>query len=460
MTAAARRGTITLAILLTPILGAGPAAGRSAPDPDPAGAAPLTLKEAVEASLRHFPTVRGSRADLRGAEADLTREHGAWLPDLNLRGSATRYQEPTIVYPIHSFGPDAFPPLNRTVFQGGAYLNYTLFDGGGRMKRVDEARDRVGAAEASLAGSESELVAQVAEKFLEVLSRRRTLDAHDRRLDALRSERDRVDRFMAAGRAARVDSLRVEAALAGAEAQRVQLAGDLAVSQRDLAGLTGILPPRTSAGNLVPVALADTALAPGDTLVARAFRANADVRRAERSAAAARAATGAAKSVRYPRLELTGGYQVWSDPDGNSSNEWNAAVQVTQTLFTGGEVAGRIRKAEAGRTAADEGVRLARITTRRAVLQAADRVRAADARVRSLAAAAGRYDEVARVEELALTAGTGTQTDYLTAEADLLAARAELAEARRAAAAARVELARLTGELDPGWLDTHLETER
>lgn len=423
-----------------------------------AAAQELTLREAAEHALGFFPTVQSAKAALAGADADLARERGAWFPDITLRGSVTRYQKPEIVYPIHSFS--TFPPFNRTVLQGGAYLQYMLFDGGGRLNRVREARQAADASASALTGSESTILSQVTAKFLEILSRREALDAHDRRLDALQAERDRVLQLRAVGRVAKVDSLRVEAALAAAQAERVQLAGDLALSERDLTGLTGIPQDRTRAGNLAGVALADTALAPADSLVARAFATNPDVRETAGRAAAARAGAAAAKASRFPTLNLDAGYQVWSDPDGNSTNEWNAAVRVTQPLFTGGELSGRIRKSAAARTQAEEGLRLARISTRRAVLQTADRVRETEVRTASLAAAVARYDEVARIEALALHAGTGTQTDFLSAEADLLSARASLAESRRAEITARVELARLTGALTLDWLADTLETER
>ena len=48
--------------------------------------------------------------------------------------------------------------------------------------------------------------------------------------------------------------------------------------------------------------------------------------------------------------------------------------------------------------------------------------------------------------------GSGTETDYLDAEAALLSNRAALVQARNAEIAARVELARVTGQLDAGWL--------
>ena len=64
-----------------------------------------------------------------------------------------------------------------------------------------------------------------------------------------------------------------------------------------------------------------------------------------------------------------------------------------------------------------------------------------------------------RIEKLSLEAGSGTQTDYLRAEADLLAARAGWIEARHGEVTARAELARVTGALDRAWVARNLEDE-
>ncbi len=60
--------------------------------------------------------------------------------------------------------------------------------------------------------------------------------------------------------------------------------------------------------------------------------------------------------------------------------------------------------------------------------------------------------EVARIRQLSLQVGSGTETDYLEAEAALLSNRASLVQARHAEMGARVELARVTGELTTEWL--------
>jgi outer membrane protein TolC len=80
-----------------------------------------------------------------------------------------------------------------------------------------------------------------------------------------------------------------------------------------------------------------------------------------------------------------------------------------------------------------------------AIDRALSGIREARARVESLVIAVARAEEVARIEQLLLETGSGTQTDFLSAEADLLAIRADLVDARHAEIAARVDLARVTG---------------
>jgi len=454
-----------LALLaLTGLLAAVPARAQSVASPgalatpladEPSG--PLTLGEAARAALQHFPTVRGARAELSGAQATVGEQKAARYPSLKLNGSATRFEEPSIVYPIHAFGLDGFPPLNRTVYQSGLAAAYTLFDGGGRGARVREAEEQNLAAEASLQGSEQDLLAQVATKFAEILARCEVLRANERRLESLRSERARVTKFLEAGKAAKVDSLRVEAALASAQAESLRLAADLALSERDLTGFTGIPRERTRAKNLVAFALADTSLAPVDVTIAQALEENADLREARARAAAATAGARSARGAYWPQLSVVGAYQIWSDPDGNSTGEWNAGLQLTQNLFTGGAVSSRAAQRDAANRRAEESVRLAHIQTGRGVQAAHDRVRETTAGVRSLRTAVVSHEEVARIEALSLDAGSGTQTDYLAAEADLMNARAKLAEAEHARIAARLELARLTGEISTEWLARHME---
>jgi outer membrane protein TolC len=86
--------------------------------------------------------------------------------------------------------------------------------------------------------------------------------------------------------------------------------------------------------------------------------------------------------------------------------------------------------------------------------------REAEARVAAGTTAVAHFEELKRIEQLRLETGAGTELDFLRAEADLRQAQAALLEARHALLLSRIELARLTGELDLDWLAEHLEEVR
>jgi len=83
-------------------------------------------------------------------------------------------------------------------------------------------------------------------------------------------------------------------------------------------------------------------------------------------------------------------------------------------------------------------------------------VTAARASAAALQTAVDQSAEVERIRQLSLQVGSGTETDYLQAEADLLSNRASLVQARHAEMAARVDLARATGELSEAWVERML----
>lgn len=428
-------------------------------DATPDGATRLTLRAAVERALGHHPTIGIARAGADEARAAKGEALAARFPSLRVSAAGTRYDEPSIVSPIHGFSPGSFPPFNETVLNGSATLSYTLFDGGARGGRINQARALLRSSESALDDASQSLAWRVIRTYLDVVARHGVLDAHDHRLEALRSERSRILQRFEVGRAAEVDRLRIEAALASAEADQVQASIALDAAERDLARLIGGTQEDADAARLVPVALVDSTVAPRDSLRAEALGRSAALLRAQYESAAAGAAAGAARGARWPTLKLSGSYAYFADPDGYHADEWNGALALTYDLFTGGAKTSAIRRAGAARRAARERVRQATLELDHDLDRALALNRESRARVASLGSAVARYAEVARIEHLLLESGAGTQTDYLNAEADLLTARASLATARADRIAARAELARVVGALNLGWIDQNLEPE-
>jgi outer membrane protein len=441
-------------LALMALAGLLPAAGRAAEAP-PAG---LTLPAAVERALERFPSVAAARAQQRQAQEGLAATEGARGPRGVINGSAIQYEKPVAVTPIHGFSPGQLPDFDRTILQGQFSTSYTLWDGGATGARIAVASSQVNGAEAALGAAEQDLAERVAAAYLTALGKARTLAAYDQRLAALEAELARARRLLDAGKAPQVEVIRAEANLANARSQRVSLAAALDNAERDLARLLDVPVEETRAARLAPAGLKDPATPDREALARAAIERSPAVAQARARLAMAEADVTLAESALRPELRAVANLNDWASSRGNAATEWNAGFQVTVPLFDGGTVRHRIAQAQAGRAAAAEQVRLAEAQVREAIDRAAAAAEEAQGRIESLARAADRYAEVARVQKLLLDNGAGTQTDYLAAEADLLTARASLAEGEQAVVLTRVDLARAAGRLTLDWLSANLET--
>jgi outer membrane protein len=440
--------TPTAPPIATP-LATGPPGGAS---PAPATAS-LSIVEAIARALANAPPVAAARAAEAAARAQLAEATADLAPILGLMGSAFRHQKPALVTPIHGFTPGLLPSFDRTVLQGTLQLRYDLWDGGLRSGRIAERKARLEAAEAATAAAEGAAGSRAVAAYLALLTLDEQLAAHGERDAALAAERNRVEQLLAVGRAAPVDVLRVEAAQAAAAADRVGLAAARDRSGRDLQRLLGEDPRSGPLPPLAPATLGVAEPPPRDDLLARALAGSGEVERARRELRAAEAAVGAARAARAPALRAEGNVLAFAGGNGDEAAEWNAGLRVALPLWDR-HVAARVALAEAGRSAAAAGVRLAEDAVGGALDAAWADLAAARARAGSLAEAEAKNAEVVRIERLRLGAGAGVEADYLRAEADLLASRAAAVEARHRVAAARAELARVTGELSAAWVES------
>jgi outer membrane protein TolC len=417
----------------------------------------LTLHQAVELALDQHPTVRAARAAVAEARASAGQAAADRLPYLGMQATATRFQEPMIVAPFHALDLTSPPEFDRTLLQGSLQLGYTVFDGGARGARIDGARASAAAADERLAAVRMELIAAVTRAYLAVLSADGVRRASEASLDALRAERDRAVQFFEEGRAARVELLRVDAAIAQAEATHHTVAARLDAAEHALARLVGVA--RANAADLRPVALAVApSAAPRAALLGRLDERDPDVAEAARRLEAAESARRTARAGWYPTLQLVGGYLAFGSAAGDVTAEWQAGLKLTYALFSGGARSHAVAAADARAALARERYELARLESANRLDAVLTEVRALEARVAATARAAEHLDEVVRIEGLALETGAGTQTDFLRAEAQRHEARAQLVEARHAHIAALVDLARATGDLSAAWLAERLES--
>ncbi len=407
-------------------------------------------------TLESHPFLLGGVARQRAAEEAHRVSSGERFPSLSLQGTATQFEEPMVVTPIHGFEPSLIPPFDETLFRAGAVVGYTVFDGGGRGARISASAARATAAQSDLAAARQELIGQVAVSYLGVLLARDQLAAHDQRIAALESELDRAQDLLAVGRAPQVEVLRVEAALADARADRIRTTTMRRVAEGDLGRLVGLPDGLLRDWTLREVTLLDDADPDRSELFSQSVAANPSVQRARDDLTASEAAVSIARGARRPNIDLQAAYVDQGSLEGHFTAEWNVGLAVSVPLFTGGRLSHGVSQAEALREASREGVRLAELKAASGVDRALAAWEEAEARSTSLRVAVDRSSEVARIERLRVDTGVGVQTDYLQAEATLLSLRVALSEAEHGAVLARIQLAKAVGGLDESWLAENL----
>ena len=257
-----------------------------------------------------------------------------------------------------------------------------------------------------------------------------------------------------------MDLLRVQAALSRAEAGRVSARARLDVAVQELRRLTGLGASDLQSGSPLPLRLSQARVPDRTEALTRAKGGSPPLEAARRGVLAAEAGRSEAKASRLPNLQLGARYAEYGTIEGDFTWEWQATFQLSYPLFTGGGRTNVIRRAEAEERRAIEALRLTELQMESGIDRALAVVQEAGALKEALAAAAEQSEEVARIEHLALEAGAGVQTDYLTAEAELFRARAALTQARHGEIAAAVQLARAMGDLSVTWLEQNLEIVR
>jgi outer membrane protein len=437
---------------LAAFLAAGPLAG-------PVHAQLLTLGEAADAALASHPSVRAARARVDGADAVRQAARAAFLPTVVGTSALVRHAEPMVVAPLHGFDPMNPPSFDRTLVQSQLAMEVTLFDGGARRTRVRAAEAAEGALGFQEDATEQALLEAVAAAYTGALAAREMRAAAVRQVRALAAEEERAGQRFREGTAARVELLRAAAALQEARAQLATAEAAVGLAERGLARLMGLAPASLAERELTDV---HPTVGEASPLATGAGAASMEprVEAARRALHAAQARLAQERAGRLPSLKGSAGLLNFGSGAGDYATEWQAGVRVSWPLFTGGARTAAIRRAEADVRVAEEELRQAELATDSELDAAEAALAEARARGEALAAAVAQWAEVARIEALSLEAGSGTQPDYLRAEAALFQARSGNARARYDEILALVGRARAQGSLDREWMDQALEARR
>ena len=406
----------------------------------------LTLGDVIDLALRNNPVTRVSWAAARAAAATYGSTRGAFLPTVTASATASR----TKSVPINGGRS-----IERSQVNPSLALSYLLLDFGGRSGSVDEARQRLFAADLTHNATIQAVVLQVETAYFTYMANLALLGAERSAIAEAQANLAAAQQRDSVGLATIADVLQARTALSQERLNFESIQGSLQTARGNLASAMGIpanvaydLGPLSSA---VPVRSVSVTV---DSLIADAVARRPDLAAARATAAAAAADVRVVRSAELPALTLgsTAG-RTYSDPANYGGGSYGLTLGVSVPLFSGFsrqyDVAAARARADAALAQADvlrQQVTTQVFTSYYALQTAGQRVSTADdllaSAQQSEQVAAGRYRE-----------GVGSIIDLLTAQTALANARAQQVQSRWQWYTALAQLAH-----DSGVLGTRGET--
>lgn len=294
---------------------------------------PSTLKDAVERAVLQNPEVKFKYQNLEAARGEQDAAKGAWRPRVDVEAATG---------PRNTLTPALASPLSYMGSTASIQLRQTLFDGYATASEVRRLGHNRQVAYYDLLNASDQLALETARAYLDVQRYRETLalarDNYATHLDVHRKISSRVS----AGVGRRVDLEQASGRMALAESNWLTEASNLHDVSARYERLTGEalapnLEPTPSLDKFLPArarvlsdAIANNPEFLGAVSTIRAYRADADVRRA----------------ANWPTLELRVLQSLERNQNGIAGNYRDSALQVVlnYNLYRGGTDSARIRQ--------------------------------------------------------------------------------------------------------------------
>ncbi|HEV7990561.1 MAG TPA: TolC family protein [Gemmatimonadaceae bacterium] len=402
----------------------------------------LDLTTVVARALVASPAIAQSEAGLRVARSGLRVSGGAYLPSLSLSSAALRSNVLTATGspsggPIGGSGADAY--------SAGISSSLELFTGGRRGAEQARARSDLSAATASDRSQEFLVTLLAKRSFYEALRGSELLGASAARVAraerGLRYAQDRVR----AGTATKSDELRARLELTTARQQQLAARDTLQTAAFALGRVVGADVP---IGARAPATLELGPLALSDSDITRLAVASAPAVETAQAAQQASAATvRASRSLYFPDIRLTSGYN-WARQSavvGAVRPGWQVAVGTTLPLFNGFQREDAVTRAEANAQVAQATALDVRRQVRSDAARLLSGLHLAEQSIRLAEEAVSAAQEDLRVQTERYRAGISTSLEELTSQLALTQAELGRVAARYNYAVTRATLEALVG---------------
>jgi outer membrane protein len=344
---------------------------------------PLSLQQAIAATLQSNPDLRAAQAGQRESEAHVSEARASYFPRVDFVEAWQRGNNPVFVFgsllsqqrfTMANFALDALNhPDPLTNFHAAFTVDQPIYDSS-RIAGIKSAGLGKQIAAASVAEARADLALATTRAYGDVLQATANRAAAAAAVAAAREDLARAQHSRDVGMASEADVLSLQVHLAQMQEREIRATSGVAVASAQLNRLMGAPLDR-------PVTLADPGLAPVTVPAAAdaeksAVENRAAFKRAALQVSLAETARSAAKQAFLPQAYFQGMYELNGHTFGDRASAWMIAGQIRFNLFAGFGDKARLsaateaeQRARAERDSAESGLKL-EVQNARAQLEA------------------------------------------------------------------------------------------
>jgi outer membrane protein TolC len=404
---------------------------------------PLTLGECIEIALQRSPLIKSSELDIEASKEALKGSKGAQFPKLDLNASYLHENRP---FPyIQTEGPTVPAITSQNIHTWAFALRMPIYQGGrlsGQVK-ISEIDNAIQSSKKDF--TSQDVISNVTNAFNKILQLKEVMKANEKSVEALDGQRKNTELLLKAGRAPKVELLRIEVQFASEQQNLIRAKEAINRARYNLAYFMGVdgreLPD--VAGKLAANEKVESKEI--DDLIKN----RPDIIAAMQKVEQAKTRVDVAASSRYPSLDAVGNYGQRS---GAAIDErktvWEAGVLASINIFDAGIISSNIGREKALQRRAEEELRQTKLKGRLEVDNALSLLKESEAKLVVSEKAVAQAEESMRIEDLKYRAGAGTVTDVLLAESAQSLSQANYYQALYDYNAAITEFQRATGTIE------------
>jgi len=303
--------------------------------PAAAQAAELSLPECITIALQQQSDVLQGEYALKGSAAKVTQAKSSYYPQITVDAS-----QPVIQEGMPQVSTDGSISLG---------LSQNLYDGGLRELKIHRAQDDLAQNTASLERTRQTVTFNVTKSYYSLLRAQRLADVSNTQVQYIQGQLQMAEARVAAGDAAEVELLPIQAELANAQVDALAAKNSARTATIQLQQAMG-LPLQGDFAIQEATVAEDQAILTLDESLAQAKARRPEVRESKASLDSAGTAVKTAKLDLSPRPVVTG--QMGQDLTGDNGNTISLSAGIAYSLFSGGNTRAVYDEAIASRDSA------------------------------------------------------------------------------------------------------------